>query len=213
MLGKRLKQVRKEKGLTQIKAAELLGIPSRTYVAYERSEREANSEMLIKLADFYDVTIDYLLGKVDVKNATGRYPQNTTPYNPDKMVPFPVIGRVAAGITCLAETNIETYMLADATNLNRDYDYVWLRVTGDSMEPFILDGDYVLVQMQSIVNSGDVAVVIVNGDDGLVKKILIENDCITLISKNPYYPPRKFIKKEMNEIRIFGKVIESKRIF
>lgn len=99
------------------------------------------------------------------------------------------------------------------TNLNRDYDYVWLRVTGDSMEPFILDGDYVLVQMQSMVNSGDIAVVIINGDDGLVKKILIENDCITLISKNPYYPPRKFIKKEMNEIKIYGKVIESKRIF
>lgn len=166
-------------------------------------------DSVMKICKGLNITVEHL----DKAAQEGTLALNTTPYNPSSMVPIPVIGKVAAGVTCLAETNIETYMLADVTNLNRNYDYAWLRVTGDSMEPFILDGDYVLVQMQSMVNNGDIAVVIINGDDGLVKKILLEKDCITLISSNPYYPPRKFIKEEMNEVRIFGKVIESKRIF
>lgn len=203
----RIKTQKKLKGVTNKELSESSGVPYGTLNKILGAEtKEPSINAIIKIATALDVTADYIIHG-------GSVPKNTTPYTPSNMIPIPVIGKVAAGITCLAETDIESYMLADATNLNNDYDYVWLRVTGDSMEPFILDGDYVLVQMQSIVNSGEIAVVIVNGDDGLVKKIEFEKDSITLISSNPYYPPRKFIKEEMNEIRIFGKVIESKRIF
>lgn len=129
------------------------------------------------------------------------------------MVPIPVIGKVAAGYRCLAETDIECYELVNNETINDGYDYVYLKVVGDSMEPLILEEDMVLVRIQENISSGDYAVVIVDNEDGVIKQIEIGDNCIQLISKNPYYPPRVFKGKEMKRIRIFGKVVESKRKF
>lgn len=61
----RLKELRQRCGLSMKEAAEKIGIPYTTYVNYEKSLREPNSEMLLKLAAFFGVTIDYLLGRTD----------------------------------------------------------------------------------------------------------------------------------------------------
>lgn len=66
----RLKNLRIKRDLTQKQVAELLEINSRTYSSYENNEREPNSEMLIKLADCFSVTIDYLIGRADKPNET-----------------------------------------------------------------------------------------------------------------------------------------------
>lgn len=132
---------------------------------------------------------------------------------PDAMVRIPVIGEVAAGMTCLADMQIEEYAPCDASLLHTGYDYVYLRVTGDSMEPELHEGDKVLVQVRDTVESGDYAVVIVDGDDGLVKKVEYSKTQLTLISENPYYPPRRFQREEMNRVRIFGKVVGLSRSF
>lgn len=63
MIGSILKELRKSKGLTVAKAAELFGVASRTYTSYELEEREPNLTMLNKIADYYGVTTDYLLGR------------------------------------------------------------------------------------------------------------------------------------------------------
>ena len=76
-----------------------------------------------------------------------------------------------------------------------------------------MEDDLVLVQLQSVVESGDYAVVIVDNEDGLVKKIVYGENYIHLKSNNPYYPVRKFEGDEMNRVRIVGKVVESKRKF
>lgn len=116
-------------------------------------------------------------------------------------------------LTGVAETDIECYELVDSEVLNSGYEYVYLKVVGDSMEPLILEGDLVLVRLQEIVESGDYAVVIVDEEDGVVKQIEFDNDCIKLISQNPYYPPRIFKGKSRERVRIYGKVVESKRKF
>ena len=134
-------------------------------------------------------------------------------FDPNSMIPVPIVGNVAAGYSCLAETNIESYSLVDSESILSGYEYMWLRVKGDSMEPLILEGDLVLVRLQGTVESGDYAVVIVDDEDGLVKEVELSDDRITLISKNPYYPPRHFIGKDVERVRIVGKVIESKRKF
>ncbi|MCR4889333.1 MAG: XRE family transcriptional regulator [Ruminococcus sp.] len=134
-------------------------------------------------------------------------------FDPKNMIAVPVVGNVAAGYTCLAEMDIESYELVDSETILSGYDYMWLRVKGDSMEPLILEGDLVLVRLQDTVESGEYAVVIVDSEDGLVKEIKLDNDSITLISKNPYYPPRVFKGEDTNRIRIVGKVVESKRKF
>ena len=63
----RLKELRERKGLNMRQTAISLGIPYTTYISYEKGEREPNSETLIMLADFFDSSIDYLLGRSDVQ--------------------------------------------------------------------------------------------------------------------------------------------------
>lgn len=65
MIGERLKELRNKKGLTIRESAEIFGVAARTYTSYESEEREPNIAMINKLADFYGVTTDYLLGRED----------------------------------------------------------------------------------------------------------------------------------------------------
>ena len=127
--------------------------------------------------------------------------------------PVPLVGRVAAGLSCHAEDNIEGYILTDCELLHEGYDYFWLTVTGDSMYPEFQDGDRVLIREQSTLDCECYAVVRIDGEDGVVKRVRIEEERIILTSINPYYPPRIFEREEMNRIAIVGLVLEIKRVF
>ena len=61
----RLKELRIKKGLSQVKLAMELNIAQNTLSRYETGEREAGYDMLIKIADYFNVSIDYLLGRSD----------------------------------------------------------------------------------------------------------------------------------------------------
>ena len=65
MVGERLIELRKDRGLTQKELAELLHVNFRTYSGYEREETEAGDDFKVKLAQFYNVSVDYLLGIID----------------------------------------------------------------------------------------------------------------------------------------------------
>jgi len=64
-IAERLKKLRKERNLRQVDLANFLGIGTRTYQYYEGDDHRPDYEMLIALADFFDVTTDYLLGRSD----------------------------------------------------------------------------------------------------------------------------------------------------
>ncbi len=61
----RLKDLREDKDLTQSKIAEVLVITQQQYSLYEKGYREIPVSMLIKLAEFYDVSLDYIVGLKD----------------------------------------------------------------------------------------------------------------------------------------------------
>jgi transcriptional regulator with XRE-family HTH domain len=63
MIGERLKELRDKKGLTLKQMGEILGVSHMTYQRYEKNDTDVSTDMLIKLADFYGVTTDYLLGR------------------------------------------------------------------------------------------------------------------------------------------------------
>jgi transcriptional regulator with XRE-family HTH domain len=63
MFDDRLACLRKAKGISMRQCANELGIPYTTYVSYEKNERDPKSEQLIELADYFNVSIDYLLGR------------------------------------------------------------------------------------------------------------------------------------------------------
>ena len=133
------------------------------------------------------------------------------PYTEDGMELIPLVGKVAAGYGYHAEDNITEYIRTDKNSIKADYDYFWLEVKGDSMEPELHEKDLVLVQEQDILSSNCLAVVTVDNEDGLVKQVKFEKSRIILSSINPYYPPRIFEKEDMNRVRVIGRVVEIKR--
>lgn len=216
-IGERVKELRRKKGLTQDELAELLGYKSKSSVAHIENGRDIPRSMVVKLAEVLDTTPAYLMGwDGDEKDVTMSVSlRDAIPFTPDSMIAFPIIGRVSAGMGSYADPeNVVGTMVTDADKIIDGYDYVWLRVDGDSMEPELIDGDHVLVRVQDTAETGDLAVVLVDDENGVVKRIEYEEqNHITLISNNPKYTPRVFVREEMNRIRIFGKVVKMSRSF
>lgn len=122
------------------------------------------------------------------------------------MYRVPVLGTISAGLPVYAEENIEGYIYTD---LGSDEDYFALRVKGDSMnKAYIKDGSILIIRKQSIVSNGDIAVVMVDGEDAVVKKFYLESDIVTLIPKstNIEYLPQSYDLRE-TKVEILGKVV------
>lgn len=205
--GERIRILRKEHNLTQEELGAKIGVQKAAIQKYEKGTvKNIKRDSLIKLAKILDTTPEYLLGWDDM-------PQNTYSYDDSDHVLIPIVGRVAAGVQCLAETNILDYESVNSSDVKGSEQYVFLRVVGDSMYPVFMEGDLVLVRCQTSVDSGSYAVVTIDGEDGVVKKIVYDEDSIELHSINPMYPVRRFEGEEVMRIRVFGLVREIKRKF
>ncbi len=206
--GERIKKLRKEHHMTQEELGEKLGVQRAAVQKYEKGTvKNIKRDSLILLAEILDTTPEYLLGWDDM-------PKNAIPVPEDAaLVQIPIIGRVAAGLSCLAENNILEYEPVLANSVSRAEKYAFLRVVGDSMYPVFMEGDLVLVQVQESVDSGTYAVVTVDNEDGVIKRVVYGHDFIELQSVNPMYPPRRFENEDVLRIRVFGVVKEVKRKF
>ncbi len=135
--------------------------------------------------------------------------------NPNTDKNIPILGTVKAGYDWLAEENITGYITD--SDIVKNYEkniseYFALKVTGDSMLPLLSEGDLVIVHKQSDVESGQTAIILINGDEATVKKVIKTNDGIELHSMNPYYPKKKFSFDDIKNlpVEIIGRVKEAK---
>ena len=205
--GERIKQLRKEHKLTQEELGAKIGVQKAAIQKYEKGTvTNIKKESLIKLAQILDTTPEYILGWDNL-------PSNIEPVDENEFVKIPVVGRVAAGISCFAENNIVDYETVLKSDIRGGEQYAFLKVVGDSMYPMLMENDLVLVRCQTSVDSGSLAVVIVDGEDGVIKKVVYGDDFIELQSINPMYPPRRFEGADVTRIRVFGLVKEVKRKF
>ena len=203
--GERIKKLRKEHKLTQEELGKMLGVQKAAIQKYEKGTvTNIKKESLLKLADILGTTPEYILGWDGA--ASGLEPVSAAAF-----VKVPVIGRVAAGISCFAENNIVDYESVLKADVRGNEQYAFLRVVGDSMYPMLMENDLVLVRCQTTVDSGSIAVVIVDGEDGVIKRVVYGDDFIELQSINPMYPPRRFEGRDVLRIRVFGLVKEVKR--
>lgn len=209
LMGKRIKNCRVEKKMTLAELANLIGVAASTIQRYEAGSIVRPKQPVVKaIADALGVSASWLSGDIE-----DMLPSNAYVADVQSNVRIPVIGRVAAGLGCYAENNIEGYEAASPDSVCGDEEYVYLRVKGDSMSPLIVEDDLVLVRCQDMIDNGTYAVVIIDNEDGVVKKVFLSKGRIELRSENPYYPPRIFEGEECARVRIFGKVIECKRKF
>ena len=203
----RIKELREKAGKQQKELAIDLGVSQPTVSDWESGRKIPSAKSTSKIADYFQVPIDYLLGR-----------EPTPEGAPDPSRPgskwIPVLGRVAAGTPIEAVEDILDYEEIDAKTAASG-EYFALQIKGQSMEPKISDGDVVIVRQQSVCNSGDIAVVLVNGDEATVKRIKKRPEGIMLIPSNPAYEPMFYSNEDIEKlpVTIIGKVIELRAKF
>lgn len=208
----RLKQLREKAGYSQYSFADAFGVAQSTVGNWEAGKREPNFETMQKLASFFDVSVDYLLGRSDYPHPL---PPNARAFDLD-LIPFPVIGSIAAGYEgeAIEEYTGETeYISSEILNGHTKDDFFVLDVRGNSMYPEFKEGDRVVVQRCTSVDSDTVAVVMYNGNEATLKKVRYVNgeDWVELIPINPEYAPKRIENMDLAQCRVLGKVIMSIR--
>ncbi len=168
------------------------------------------------LTDWYNGNIYPRIDKIQIlANYFGIQKSDLVESNSNSNKSIPILGTVKAGYNWLAEENVIGY-ITDRDTI-KDYEknineYFALKVTGDSMLPLLSDGDLVIVHDQDDVESGQTAVILINGEEATVKKVIKTNEGIELHAMNPYYPIKKFTFEDMKSIpiKIIGRVKEAK---
>lgn len=199
----RLKEIRKKKGLTQEYIASTLHVVQAAVSQWENGRVTPEAEKLSQLADVLGVSLDVLMGRKE-------YIDEDEPKQ--QAVKIPVLGRVQAGIPTSAISEILDYEEIPADMATRG-EYFGLLVRGDSMTPEIHNGDIVIVRCQPDVESGETAVVAVNGDNATVKRVKKTAAGIILIPLNPAYEPMVYTNEQIETlpVEIKGKVVELRR--
>lgn len=191
----RIKELRIKKDLTQDDVAKAIDVTARAIGLYETNMRDIPLSKVIKLAEYFNVSIDYLLCK-DVTN--------TMLYN------IPLYGSIPAGIPNWCEQCLEGYLPIDPNlmNIANPEECFFLRINGESMNKTIPNGSFALIRKQDSVENGDIAAILVDNDEATLKKFNQSDDIVVL---NPdstietYKPIVIDIKK--TNIKILGKYI------
>lgn len=180
------------------KIAKEIGISSGAITNWKNGATPQDST-LQKIADYFGVTVDSLL-------AEAPEPTITNQLDSSDVHMIPLYEKVSAGFGSLAMDEIVDYMPLYFKDPTEARDTICIRVAGDSMAPKIENGDIVQVHKQPTVDSGKIAVVLLDGDEGLVKGLLYGENWLELRSINPLYKPMRFNKEEKNRVRVVGLV-------
>ena len=120
----------------------------------------------------------------------------------------PVYDSISAGFGVIAQDVPVDYMPTYITCPSEQDKYIWINVHSDSMSPLIDDGSKILIKKQTSVDSGQIAAVLVDDEEAVVKKVLYNDNTVELHSVNPYYPPRVFKNNDVTRVQILGLVKE-----
>ena len=195
-----LKRLRKERGLSQIAFAREIHASQNTISQWEQGIRQPNNDTLKEIADYFNVSVDYLLGRKEYDNTSNSH---------KKGVKIPVLGNVQAGIPLEAIEEILDYEEI-SEEMAAQGEFFALKIRGESMLPRMVEGDIIIIRKQPDVDSGDIAVVLVNGNDATVKKIRKTHSGIELVPLNPSFEIRYYSNAEIESLPviILGKVVE-----
>ena len=191
-----------QKGESPNAVAAKLGLSTGT-VTWWKKGRQPREPLLYKIAEYFDVPVDYLLGQPS---------RHQKPVSGG--VRIPVFGDVAAGIPILAIENYDSDDPDDWEEISQKMasggDYFALRIHGDSMEPKISNGDIVIVRIQDTVENNEIAIVRVNGEEATCKRVQKTPEGLALLPTNPSYEPMFFTPRQVRElpVEIIGRVVE-----
>lgn len=160
-----------------------------------------------KIAGYFGVSVAYLMGESNEMYPSEENKDGNTIVLPNKKIRMiPLYESVSAGFGALATDRIIDYVpLFIASDIEAN-ETLCIKVTGNSMYPKIEDGDIVQVQRVDSVDSGKIAAILLDGEEGLVKRVVYGDDWIELQSINPEYPPKRFEGADVQRISVVGLV-------
>jgi repressor LexA len=213
-VGKLIYDRRTELGITQKEVADFVGVSEATVSRWEsghidnmRRDRIAALSKILRLSPLA------IMG-IDDTDLSSRLP-NMVPIDA-RTFRVPIVGRVAAGRPIVADEEIVGYEYIDNKYSKDGHEYFGLRIVGKSMEPTIMDGDIVIVRRQNYVENGEIAIVLIDGEEATAKEVKESADGITLIGHNTaVYTPHFYSAQEVKNlpVQIIGRVVQSIRKF
>lgn len=197
-----LKKLRKEKKITQEELSKIIGVERSSIGKYESSGVIPSVDVLNKIADYFNVSVDYLLGRSNAP-ANPIDPFSFSNIQPVKKHRIPLLGEIACGEPIFADEDFEGLIESD---IGADFA---LRCSGDSMTGArIMDGDIVLIKKQDMVENGEIAAVIIENEATLKRVYYYPKDGKLILNpENPAYAPLVYVDEELNQIRILGRAV------
>lgn len=198
----RLVKLRKELSLTQEEFAQKIGYTRTAISAWEIGRNEPSNADTVKIADFFGVSTDFLLGKTDVRN-------NNIDNNEKHFYMCPVYGQISAGQPNWAEECIEGRLPLDYEMMNivNPEEHFFLRVNGESMNKIVKNGAFALIHKQDMVENGEIAVVLVNGYDATLKKFTQQGDLIILEPQSNDENFKTQVYDKNTTVKVLGKYV------
>lgn len=202
IMAKNIQRLMEKMGKDRMTVCADLGFKYSTFSEWVTGTKYPRIDKIELMADYFGVTKSDLIEEYNPSTAAHSRPTA-------RGVRIPVLGYVRAGLPLEAVEDILDYEEIPEQLADRG-EYFGLRINGNSMEPRLYDGDTIIVRQQEDVESGDIAVVLVNGDDATVKRFIKHSGGIVLQALNPAYEPLFFSAAEIEElpVRVIGRVIE-----
>lgn len=197
---KKLDMLMKQRGLSLLEIASESGVSKSTLYDWKKGIREPKKDNIAKIAIRYDVPLSYFFEDDDIFALEPEF------------VKIKVLGTVPAGVPIEAVEDIIGEEVI-AMSLAKTGEYFGLRIKGDSMEPELRSGDVAIVRQQEDVESGQTAIVIINGDEATCKKVEKYDNGIMLVPLNKKYEEKFYSNEDIEKlpVRIIGRVVQSRR--
>ncbi len=183
----RLKELRRAKGISMKELGEILGVSESTVSLYENMKREAPYSLLKRMAIFFGVSIDYILG-FDSPNLNFNIP-------------------ILESVTIENNSMFLNFSNSEAFELDGNQEHFFLRIYDNSMEPQISNGDLALIKKGDEIKSGEVAAVIFKDSSVSLRRVIMNDESIVLQAFNP--KTESVFIKDKSELIILGRVIQT----
>ncbi|MBQ7897616.1 MAG: helix-turn-helix transcriptional regulator [Clostridia bacterium] len=200
----RVNELCSRQGMSITALAVELGLSKGTPTNWKKMTQPPRRNTLKAVADYFGVSVEYLTS--EEKEKASDVKSNAMFLDNSSVRMVPLYESVSAGFGVNALEEIVGYMPCYIENPYEAENTMCLKVWGDSMSPKIENGDVIQVVKQNSVDSGSIAVVLLDGEEGLVKRVVYGKSFIELHSINPAYPVRRFEGAEVLRVSVVGLV-------
>lgn len=196
-----IKKLRNKFGINQTELGNKIGLSARAIGFYESSDRDIPTSKLQKIADYFNVSTDYVLGRSNDLQ--------------DDVKQIPLLGKIAAGYPTQMFADVIDYIDIPADMARGNKELFALKTTGKSMEPNFIEGDILIFEKTDNCENGQFCAVAVNGDDATFKKVTKTDAGIMLQPLNPAFETKFYTNDQIDSlpVTIIGVLKQIRRNF